>query len=70
MMDKTTVERNIEAICNPLTDKEQQVKEYIIQNFFEPLEHKDWENKEVIDYWNEMKKYSQDATCTNNVCSV
>ena len=53
MLDCSMVDSNISAVCNPLTDKELQVREYILKNYFEPVERKDWEHKEALEYWKE-----------------
>ena len=56
MVDCGTVDKNMDAVCHPLTEKELEVREYIMKHYFEPIELKHWEGKEVPDYWQEMHK--------------
>ena len=62
MMDPAFVDKNMEAALHPLTDKEREVQETILERFFRPLEVQHWEGGEVIDYWKEMKQIGAQKT--------
>lgn len=50
------VDSNIDAALGPLTDHEQEVKEYLEKKIFADLTHRHWEGKELLSYWNAVKQ--------------
>ncbi|XP_065834655.1 uncharacterized protein [Oscarella lobularis] len=53
----TNLQANIDVVTgSSLSPKEQEVSDYVMENFFKPLKKKDWENLEVDEYWAKMKK--------------
>lgn len=55
MVDTAMVDKNIDSVATPLSEKEKQVLEYITRKFFDPLDRRDWEDKEPLQYWQERK---------------
>ena len=56
MTNTAIVDSNIDAALCPLTDHEQEVKEYLEKKVFGDLTHRHWEGKELISYWNAVKQ--------------
>ena len=48
----------MDAVCRPLTEREREVKDYIMKHFFEPLKQKHWEGVEIQEYRKKMKATS------------
>ena len=55
MCDRSTIDRNIEAVMRPLTLKKQTVMDEIMRQYFTPLQLTHWEGVEE-----EHKKYLQE----------
>lgn len=55
MNDTAMLERNIDAVCRPLTEKEREVRDYVIDHYFKPLKQNHWEGVEVAQYWKQIK---------------
>ncbi len=49
------VNKNFEAVVHPLTAKEEEVKQYILETFFKPLKKPHWEGIEVKNYWTTLQ---------------
>uniref|UniRef100_A0A0B6ZKG5 NADP-dependent oxidoreductase domain-containing protein n=1 Tax=Arion vulgaris TaxID=1028688 RepID=A0A0B6ZKG5_9EUPU len=45
------VRRNIDSVYTPLSDKEQQVLEEVMERYMKPLNNANWEGVEVANYW-------------------
>lgn len=56
MMDPALIDKNLDAALRPLTEREQEVQEIILERFFRPLEVKHWEGREVEDYWRKIEQ--------------
>ena len=46
MCDTVTVDKNLDGALRPLTDKEEEVKDYIEKTYFTPLSQRHWEGVE------------------------
>ena len=55
MEAESNVRENCEAVLHPLSDREEQVKEHVMNNIFAKLKLKDWEGVEVREYWKNME---------------
>ncbi|XP_054707848.1 uncharacterized protein LOC129217549 [Uloborus diversus] len=62
MEKKHLLEVNLDTLFNGLTPHEMAVKEEIFQKYFSPLPKNHWEDKDVIKYWEELKKVSSSRT--------
>ncbi len=56
MCDQVILESNLDAVLRPLSDKEEQVKEYVEKTYFVPLSQRHWEGVETEQYWKALKK--------------
>ena len=56
MTNTAMVDSNIDAALRPLTNHEQEVKEYLEKKIFADLTHRHWEGKELLSYWNAVKQ--------------
>lgn len=54
MGDCTMLDKNLNAVMQPLTEKEESVKTHIQQEYFSPLKQPHWEDAEVKQYWKEL----------------
>ena len=50
------IEKCIDEVLQPLTEKETDVMNHIVQEYFSPIKQKHWEGSEVRDYWQELKR--------------
>ena len=55
MNDNATLDTNLDAVCRPLTEREREVKDYVMKHFFEPLKQKHWEGVEIQEYKKKIK---------------
>ncbi|KAJ8025298.1 L-galactose dehydrogenase [Holothuria leucospilota] len=55
MSSVSEVDRNLAALEQDLTEKEREVKEFILTNYFDPVKEKSWEGREVAKYWRKLK---------------
>ena len=55
MLEKETIAKNIDALCQPLNDVEMEVQENI-RKHFSKLKKCNWEGTEVDKYWNSLNK--------------
>lgn len=55
MIDSALIDKNLDAALQPLTDKELEVREIILERFFRPLKVKHWEGREVENYWRKIR---------------
>ena len=58
MCDTVTVDKNLDGALRPLTDKEEEVKDYIEKTYFTPLSQRHWEGVEPELYWKAVKSSS------------
>ena len=58
MNDLAILEKNIDAVTRPLTEEENEAKEYVLENFFRPLSQSHWEGVEVAQYWEAVRSNS------------
>lgn len=47
------MKKNLDTVHTPLTEQEQEVSNYVIKKYMEPLQMKHWEGVEVAQYWEE-----------------
>lgn len=50
------IEKCIDAVLQPLSEKETTVRDHIVKEYFTPLKQKHWEGVELKDYWQELKR--------------
>ena len=51
MTDEKMIRGNVNAVLQPLSDREECVKDYVLNNILAVLKIKDWEGVEVKEYW-------------------
>ena len=56
MNEEETLAKNVKAVLNSLTEHEMQVRDYIMNKHFAPVEVKHWEGVELTKIHEEMNK--------------
>ncbi|XP_059146691.1 uncharacterized protein LOC131934638 isoform X2 [Physella acuta] len=57
----TELQKNLVTVSTPLTDKEQQVLNDVIEKFMAPLNNANWEGVEVAEYWKQLKRLKNEG---------
>ena len=50
MCDMKILESNLDSALRPLTEKEEEVKDYVEKHFFAPLSQRHWEGVEIAQH--------------------
>ena len=56
MVTMEILEKNLDVVYNGLSEKEEEVKKYILEHFFKPLKSKTWEGVEMQRFKHELEK--------------